>query len=59
MPEPVESIFTSFIVIKVLKKSELRRRFLPYKIGVFKVKSLILGYLKDMFLIIPSLIIAA
>jgi hypothetical protein len=58
MPEPAESIFASSIVIKVLRELELRRRFLPYRTGVFKVKSLILGRLKDIFLITPSLITA-
>jgi hypothetical protein len=59
MPEPIESVFASSTVIKVLRESELRRRFLPYRTGVFKVKSLMLGRLEDVFLITPSLIIAA
>jgi hypothetical protein len=59
MLEPAESVFASSIVIKVLRESELRRRFLPYGIGVFKVGSLMLGCLEDIFLITPSLIVAA
>jgi hypothetical protein len=59
MPEPAESVFASSIVIKVLRELELRRRFLPYRTGVFKVRSLILGRLEDVFLIISSLIAAA
>jgi hypothetical protein len=58
MPEPAESIFASSIVIKVLRELELRRHFLPYEIGVFKVRSLMLGRLEDMFLITLSLITA-
>jgi hypothetical protein len=57
MPEPVESVFASFIVIKVLRELESRRRFLPCGIDVFKVKSLILRRLEDVFLMTPSLII--
>jgi hypothetical protein len=56
MPKPTKSIFASFIIIKVLRKLELRQRFLPYRIGIFKVKSLILGCLEDIFLITLSLI---
>jgi hypothetical protein len=59
MPEPAESVFASSIVIKVLRELELRRRFLPYGIGVFKVRSLMLGRLEDVFLMTLSLIIAA
>jgi hypothetical protein len=59
MLEPAESVFASSIVIKVLRESESRRRFLSYRIGVFKVRSLMLGRLEDVFLITPSLIAAA
>jgi hypothetical protein len=58
MLEPAESIFASSIVIKVLRELELRRCFLPCGIGVFKVRSLMLGRLEDMFLMTLSLIIA-
>jgi hypothetical protein len=59
MPEPAESVFASSIVVKVLRELESRRRFLPYGTGVFKVRSLMLGRLEDVFLMTPSSIAAA
>jgi hypothetical protein len=59
MPEPAESVFASSTVIKVLRESELRRRFLPCGTGVFKVRSLMLGRLEDVFLMTSSSIAAA